>query len=175
LKEVLGIMEEKGANLRNLTTAALFAAIVCGATFAVRVPLPFTQSGYLNMGDVPIYLAGYLLGGPAAALAGAVGSSLADLLAGYAIYAIPTFIIKGLMGLVCGSVAFKRGFSRFLAGSAAGGAIMLAGYALFEAAFFSPAQALASVPFNGIQWAGGVAAACALYPALRRVKWREAA
>jgi hypothetical protein len=62
------------------------------------------------------------------------------------------------------------GMKRFVLVSALGGAIMVGGYAAFEALFFNVNQAVASVPFNCLQWAGGVAAAAALFPAARAVE-----
>jgi uncharacterized membrane protein len=145
---------------------AMAAAIVCAVTFAVRIPLPFASSGYLNIGDAPIYIASFMMGGPAGAMAGAIGSALADVLSGYAVYAAPTFVIKWLMGFICGKLTYRKSFKRFLSGSIIAGAVMVAGYAVFEGFFFNLNQALAAIPFNAVQWAGGVAAAAALYPAV---------
>jgi uncharacterized membrane protein len=95
---------------------------------------------------------------------------MSDLAAGYSFYAAPTAVIKGAMGFVCGSLMKQGDWKRFVLASILGGAIMVGGYALFEAFFFNINQALASVPFNCIQWAGGVAAATALFPAARIVE-----
>jgi len=86
------------------------------------------------------------------------------------VYIIPTAIVKGLMGLVCGKLMERAGLPRFLIASAIGGAIMVAGYAAFEILLFNVNQALASLPFNGVQWVCGVAAAIAFYPAVVRIK-----
>jgi uncharacterized membrane protein len=56
---------------------------------------------------------------------------------------------------------------RFVLASILGGAIMVGGYAIFEAFLFNMNQAIASVPFNCIQWAGGVVAAVVLFPAVK--------
>jgi uncharacterized membrane protein len=169
------------------------AAIIFVVTYLIKFPLPFASGGYLNIGDAPIYLAAYLLGGPAGAVAGALGSAMSDLAAGYVLYAVPTAVIKGAMGFVCGILmksgadaaggdamttgaalsgnpARRGGLLRFILAAALGGAIMVGGYALFEASFFNFAQAVGSVPFNCIQWVGGVAVATALFPAVRIVE-----
>jgi uncharacterized membrane protein len=146
------------------------AAIVFVVTYLIRIPLPFASGGYLNIGDTPIYLTAYLLGGPAGAVAGALGSAFSDLAAGYVFYAAPTAVIKGTMGFVCGRLMKQGDWKRFVLASALGGAIMVGGYALFETFFFNANQALAAIPFNCIQWAGGVLAATALFPSARAVE-----
>ena len=88
----------KQKNIQNLVIAALFAAIICVATFVVKIPSPATN-GYLNLGDCFVLLAGFLLNPLYAVLAAGIGSALADVLAGYAQYAPATFIIKALMAL----------------------------------------------------------------------------
>ena len=158
-------------NVQVITMTALMAAIIFVVTYIIRIPLPFASGGYLNIGDTPIYIGAFLLGGPAGAIAAALGSALADLAAGYVFYAAPTAIIKGLMGLVAGVLLTRsKTFYRFLFASIIGGAIMVVGYALFEAFFFNLNQAIVTIPFNAIQWGGGVVVAMALYPAVNRIK-----
>jgi uncharacterized membrane protein len=147
------------------------AAIIFVVTYLIRIPLPFASGGYLNIGDAPIYVGAYLLGGPAGALAAAIGSALSDLAAGYVYYAIPTAIIKGAMGLAAGALLMRsKSLFRYIFAAILGGAIMVVGYAVFEAFFFNLNQAIATIPFNAIQWAGGVVVAAALYPAIRTIK-----
>ncbi|MDR3224776.1 MAG: ECF transporter S component [Clostridiales Family XIII bacterium] len=154
----------------KITTTALMAAIIFVVTYIIRIPLPFASGGYLNIGDTPIYIAAYLLGGPAGAIAGGLGAAMSDLAAGYVFYAVATAVIKGVMGLVCGSLMRTGDMKRFVLASVLGGAIMVGGYAIFEAIAFTPYQAIAAVPFNCIQWAGGVIAAAALFPAVKVVE-----
>lgn len=166
-------MQDKKNHLsvQMTTMTAVMAAIIFVITYLIRIPLPFASGGYLNIGDAPIYIGAYLLGGPAGAIAAALGSALADLAAGYVFYAVPTAIIKGLMGLVAGlMLAGNKSIYRFLIASIVGGAIMVAGYAIFEMFFFNLNQAIATIPFNAIQWGGGVVVAVALYPAVVRIK-----
>jgi uncharacterized membrane protein len=142
------------------------AAVIFVVTYVLPIPLP-SSGGYLNIGDAPLYLAAYLLGGPAGAVAGAIGASMSDLALGYVAYVVPTAVIKGAMGLICGKLMRTGDMKRFALAAILGGAVMVCGYAAFETLFFNANQALASVPFNCIQWAGGVAAAVALFPAVR--------
>ncbi|MDR0851486.1 MAG: ECF transporter S component [Clostridiales Family XIII bacterium] len=156
--------------IQTITTTALMAAIIFVVTYLIRIPLPFASGGYLNIGDAPIYLGAYLLGGPFGALAAALGSALSDLTAGYVFYVLPTAIIKGAMGLVAGMIlAHNKSLPWFVLAAVIGGAIMTFGYAVFEATFFNINQALAAIPFNAIQWVGGVVVATVLYPAVKAI------
>ena len=157
-------------NVKNLTTTALMAAVIFVVTFLIRIPMPIASGGYLNIGDAPVYIAASLLGGPGGMIAAAVGSALSDLSAGYVVYIIPTAIIKGLMGLVCGKLMEKAGFARFVIAALIGGAIMVGGYAAFETVLFNVNQALVSALFNVIQWGCGVAVAAAFYPVVPRIR-----
>ena len=97
----------KNERTRKMTYTALFTAIICVLTYIVKIP---TGNGYLNLGDCGVYAAA-VLGGPWIGLfSGGVGSALADLISGYAAWALPTGIIKGLMGFVVGYFASYEGF-----------------------------------------------------------------
>ena len=118
---------------------------------------------YLNLGDSLIYCAAFMLGGIPAMFTAGIGSMLADIAGGALIYAPATLIIKGLMGLACGAMLVRPSFGRFVFASVLGGAIMVAGYGVYELFVFGAAYALTSLPFNLIQWGGGVAVALLLY------------
>ncbi|SMC87567.1 ECF transporter S component [Papillibacter cinnamivorans] len=155
---------------RKITYSAIAAAIVFLVTWIVKLPVPGTSGAYLNFGDVVITMTAFLLGGPAAAASAAVGSCLADIAVGSAVYAVPTFFIKGLMALACGAVSRKKTARGYILSGFVGGAIMTAGYGLFEIFFFGTAYAAVSLPFNLIQWFAGAAAAAVLLPAVRRLE-----
>lgn len=156
-------------NIRRITYAAISASIVFVITRLVVIPIG-TGGAYLNFGDIAIYVAAYLLGGPIAAAAAAVGSSLSDLTTGYLVYAPATFFIKGLMGLTVGLLLRKKTFGLFAAACILGGAIMTIGYALFETFVFGFPTALANAPFNLIQWGASVVIALILYPVAVRLQ-----
>ena len=97
--------------------AALMTALEFAVTFSVRIPLPVASGAYLNPGDSVIYLGTFFLGGIPAVIASGLGSAFSDLLAGAGAYVLPTFIIKGLMSLICGIIYKKnRGIKNFLLG-----------------------------------------------------------
>lgn len=163
---------------RDVTITALLIALVTVATMAIRVPVPATQ-GYINMGDSMVYVSALLFGPAAGAIAGGVGSALADLLAGYGQFAPYTLVIKGVEGLLVGLIAWRvlrRDIAAgpWIAGAVGaalvGGAVMVAGYYLAEAYLLGvgPAAAAAEVPGNILQVAGGLIVAVPAGILLRR-------
>lgn len=156
-------------NIKRISYTAIAAAIIFIVTWTIKLPVPATSGAYINLGDAMIYLSAYLLGGPIAAVAAAIGSALADTVAGYVIYVPATFVTKGLMGLIFGYMVKNKNLPMYIVACIVGGAVMTAGYALYETALFGFTYALTSLPFNLIQWAGGDIVAVLLYPVAQRL------
>lgn len=95
----------RGTKIKSLTYGGLMIALVFISTYAIRIPVPFTQ-GYIHPGDSMIFVAALLFGWRFGAVAGGLGSALADLLGGYAHWALPTLIIKGIMGALVGWLGY---------------------------------------------------------------------
>ena len=152
--------------------AALFASLTCVATMAIRIPIPATN-GYANLGDAIVLLAAFLLGPVYGSLAAALGSALADLFAGYAVYAPGTAVIKGLCALVAALLLRRLGKRikwAHVPAAVVGEVVMVGGYFLYESTLLGYGLAAAgSIPANAIQGAVGAVAGVALYLALRRV------
>ena len=140
------------SKLRLTALCGIFAALVFIGT-QIRIP---TAIGYINLGDGVILIASYFIG-PAAFFPGAIGSALSDLIAGYPMYIAPSFLIKGLTGLVAalimnGSHGKKAlGFVIRLAACLGAELIMVGGYFVFEALYYDFAAAAGAVVFNLIQ------------------------
>lgn len=82
---------------RYLVTASLFAALICLTTaYILHIPV---GNGFVHIGDAFIYLGAALLPTPYAMICAAIGAGLADLVTGYAIWMIPTMIIKPILVL----------------------------------------------------------------------------
>lgn len=159
---------------KKIVAAALFAALTCVATMAIRIPTPGT-GGYIHPGDAVVILCGVFLSPGSAFLAAGLGSCLADLLGGYMAYVPVTFAIKGLSAFL-GSHVFQRFAGRTCSPSLAvifcglADVVLVAGgYWLFESILYGPGAALASVPPNLIQGAGGLIMAAALFQLLKTV------
>jgi uncharacterized membrane protein len=130
---------------------AVFAALVAVATFFVQLPIPATK-GYLNFGDIIIFVGALIFGPFVGGLAGSIGSSMADVASGYMSFAPFTFVIKGTEGVIAGLISNRKSLSRDIIAVILGGAEMVAMYFLAE---FFPLSlgwtALAEVPFNILQ------------------------
>ncbi len=144
----------KDTNIRRLALGGVLAALVMLLTFLIKVPVPAT-GGYVHLGDGVIFLAAALLG-PYAALIGGVGSALSDLLGGYMVYILPTFLIKAAMGAVAGVLVRRGAPVRNAAVFVLAEMIMVLGYLLFEGFVFGWAAALAAVGPNALQGLAGV-------------------
>ena len=93
-----GVTNVGDKKILKLVIAAMFASLVCVATMVIKIPTP--TNGYVNLGDCIVLLSGWLLGPVYGIAAAAIGSMLADLFAGYPVYAAATFVIKGTVALI---------------------------------------------------------------------------
>ncbi len=156
--------ENNRNNLKKVAYAGVLAALVFIGT-ELHIP---TAIGHINLGDLVILVSSYILG-PLAFFPAAIGSTLADLFAGYPQYAVATFIIKGVMGIVAG-ILLKRNAEgkthlvRKLSVSVVTELIMIAGYFAFESLpfMYGVEAALGSVIPNGIQASAAVVGAVPL-------------
>ena len=162
----------------KLTYTAMLTAMVCVATMLIRIP---TMVGYTNLGDGFILLSAFLFGPFYGAVAGGIGSMLADIISGYAFYAPATLVIKGLIAVnaaLLWKAMSKRGgdkvWKKILA-SLVAEIWMAAGYWTFETLFLGEAKAaLASVPNNIAQGLVGVVLGMVLYYALSKLPmWKK--
>ena len=155
--------------IKEMVYTSLFAALICVATFSIRVPSVVTN-GYTHLGDGFIFIAVTLLGKRNGAWAGAIGASLADIIGGYSFYALPTFIIKFVMGYVMGTVIEKLPEikNRRTIGAAIGSIWQIFAYyvvgSLMVGNFFST---LADIPGNTIQSIAGMLVAVAFTEVFR--------
>ncbi len=134
--------------LLQLVLAGIMAALVAVATFFVQIPNPATH-GYINFGDIMIFVSALAFGPIVGGLAGSIGSSIADIAAGYAYFAPFTFVIKGIEGVIAGLISDRVNMRRDVLAVVLAGSEMILGYFLAE---FFPLQlgwaALTEVPGN---------------------------
>ncbi len=153
---------------------ALFMAIACVSTLVLMIPIP--GGGYVNLGDGIVLLSAYLLGPVYGALAGALGTALADVMSGYSYYAPGTFVIKGVVAVTAYFVfaaCRTRGIHSAVSGIAAGicgETLMVAGYFGYTALLLGQGlAAAASIPGNIGQAAAGIAISVVLYISLKKI------
>lgn len=162
----------------KLVLTALMVCMVLLATYCIKVPSPFTQ-GYLHLGDTMIFLSVLLLGKKGGTVAAGLGSALADLLGGYAMYAPWTLIVKGLMAFIMGifvEVSLKKEKNHVMIGPLPlvevigmiiGGAVMVAGYAIVDGVLAGNIlTGILGAPFNVGQFTLGMVLATILAMAL---------
>lgn len=142
---------------KQLALTALFASLCLVGTLVIAIPLP---TGYFNVGDVFVLLAGWCLGPLYGSLAAGTGSALADIIAGYAIYSPFTFVIKALDAFSAYMVwsllkkcirkerfdIIPRAVSAFI-----GEGLMVVGYLLVETLFYGFYGAVSAVVGNTLQ------------------------
>ncbi|MDI9528754.1 MAG: ECF transporter S component [Candidatus Cloacimonadota bacterium] len=137
--------------------------LVTVCTLLVRIP--FASSGYFNIGDVMIVFSALYAGRKAGAVAGGIGSAIADLI-GFPIYTPITLIVKGLEGFICGLGHGKKPIYTLIF-PLLGTLLMVGGYFLVEWMIpqFGKAVAFANLPGNLIQAAVGLLGGKALFEA----------
>ncbi len=140
-------------NSLSLSMIGIFGAFTCVVTMVIAFPIPATN-GFINIGDAVVMITGLMFGPIIGGIAGGIGSSLADLFLGYAIYAPATLVIKGLEGFFVGLIAnpkknHKWNYRDFVA-VIVGGFIMIIGYFLYEVMIFGLPSALYEFILNSI-------------------------
>lgn len=95
--------------LTKFTLAGMFAAMafVCFSYLRLEIPMGLGLTGKIYVGYTFIILAALMLGPKYGGLTGAVGLTLADVLAGYLTSAPPTFVAKFILGWAVGFLAHK--------------------------------------------------------------------
>jgi uncharacterized membrane protein len=158
--------------LKFIVYTSLSIAMVALATMAIKIPS--VKGGYVNFGDIVIFITAVFLGKTAGFFAGGIGSAMADLILGYTVYAPATFVIKGLEGFICGYLSGGKSKDEIKTGPlilaiVVSAAWMIFGYFMFECKIgsllfanedFGLTAAVLNLPGNIIQ--GAVSAAAAL-------------
>lgn len=108
-------MEQKKVTLNNVKTQdmvqiALMAAMTYIATAVINIPSGVIVKGVVHLGDSMVFLAAVLLGRKKGFLAAAIGMCMFDLLSPYAIWAPFTFVIKGVMAYIAGTIAYRKNY-----------------------------------------------------------------
>lgn len=165
---------------RNLTQEiailGLLIALVAVATRVIQIPVP-VGFGYIHLGDSTIFLAAVIFGRKQGAIAGGIGSALADFFSPYAQYTIPTLIVKGLMGYIVGTIADQESETIFtfrnLIAMAVGAIVMAAGYLATNTIMYGDFRGALVGGFTGdlIQSFGGAALFIPLGMALKRTTY----
>ncbi len=179
-------------NTRILVIAALLAALTYIATTVIKIPTP--TLGYVHIGDGLVLLSGLMLGPVTGGLAAGIGSMLADLLGGYAVWAPGTFLIKAATAMTA-ALVFKALYKpsenktrpyllpKAVAAGIAGEAVMILGYFIYNIFIITVvnagsesitlsaaiAESLAEIPFNVMQAVTGITLMAILLPLSKKI------
>ena len=162
-------LNKENEKLLNMVYAGLFAALTALLTAGPHIPV---GNGYVHCGDAVIYLAAAVLPLPYAAGAAAVGGALADLMSGYAVYALPTFLIKGMLALVFSAVGGTRKLEkRRILAMLLCGIVSVIGYWITAVILYGgwAAQFAETVPGNCVQAVGSGIVYAVVAAAMERV------
>ena len=88
--------EGMGKKTRLISSSALFSSLTIVLTVFVKIPL---GNGYIHLGDSMIYLASCILPTPYAAISAAISGAASDIIGGFAVFAIPSALIKAMITL----------------------------------------------------------------------------
>ena len=178
---------KKMKNTKKLVIAALFTALSCIGTM-IHIPAVL---GYIHLGDALVLLSGILLGPIYGGLAAGLGSALADLINGYAIFVPGTFVIKALCAIICGFIfhrfkptdgAKTRLYLILVIAGVLGELNMLLGYFLYEILItmitsgsttsFSACVTTAAlgIPYNMVQALAAIILSVILVPILTKIE-----
>ncbi len=144
---------------QKIAITSMLAALACVATMIIKIPSPL--QGYINLGDCVVLLSGWLLPPGYSFLAAGVGSALADIFSGYAVYVPITFAIKGLMAVV--ACFFRKilkdkvgNMPALIIGGLTAEILMIAGYYIFEGFMYGFAASVVNIPTNAVQGVAGL-------------------
>ena len=169
---------KEAASGTKVATLAVAIALVTVFTMVVRIPL---GTGYLNLCDVAIAFVAFTLGPVTALVAGGLGPCIADLAGGFGQWAVISFIVHGLEGLLMALILRlvpRKGLAKLLAGALCILIVPLGYYVLSGAFLVGFEAALADVPGNFIQSTVGAVLGFALseavvraFPPVRHFGW----
>lgn len=132
---------------QRIAKNALMIALIFVCTYTVKIPNPAT-GGYTHLGDCMAFLSVLLLGKKDGALCAGLGAALSDLLTGAAIWVLPTFVIKFIMGWIMGVILEKKWNEKYdwFIGALCGGIWQSVAYTLVKFPLVGSVPAIASIP-----------------------------
>ena len=167
--------ERSKFSTKDLVETALLTTLVFVATAFITIRLPILSSGGLvHLGNVILFAAAILFGKKKGAIAGAVGMAIFDLSSGWALWAPFTFIVRGIMGYIVGTIAYSnnKNGDNFLINILAvfvSGIWMIIGYYITEVILYGNLLApVASIPGNITQLVVGLVLGLPLAKILKR-------
>lgn len=105
---VASTLTKRKFTVMDITVIGLMAALAYVSYVYLKIPVTVAGStSSIHIGNMFASLTALLLDGVCGGLAGAIGLTIADIVAGTPHYAITTFILKYIIGITCGAVAHR--------------------------------------------------------------------
>lgn len=160
-------MRRKSVDPRTLAVTAVMTAIVFVLTRMVQVPTP--AKGYIHLGDAGVFFSAFAFGPWVGAVAGGLGTGLSDLTSGFPQWAIFSLLIHGLEGWIVGWTSRRwDGVAGIILSTVVGGVVVVVGYLGAGILLSGVGAALAELPLNVVQVAGGALVGVPLFAAVRQ-------
>lgn len=151
----------------KIILTGLMMAMITVVTMVIPIPIPFSSGGYVHLGDAVLFLSVLILGWQYGAVAAGVGSALADIFLGAAIWSPWTLVVKGGMAIIMGLFIAKAEKSEGKTilgvpiyqqiGMLLAGIFMVVGYYIAEGVIYGNFVApILSVPWNIAQFIVGL-------------------
>ncbi|TDT57285.1 ECF transporter S component [Fonticella tunisiensis] len=173
------LRSQTNSKTKDMVTTSLLIALVFIATRFINLQLPISVNGGLvHLGNTMLFMTAIVFGRKKGAVAGAFGMGLFDLLSGgpWVAWAPFTFVIRGVMGYIIGSISNARGrngnsFIWNLIGIVIASIWMIIGYYIAEGILYGNwITPINSIPGNLIQLIVGAVVGLPLAAALKRTK-----
>ena len=160
-------MSRRTFDPRTLAVTAVMTAIVFVLTRMIQVPTP--AKGYIHLGDAGIFFSAFAFGPWVGAVAGGLGTGLADITSGYPQWAIFSLLIHGLQGWIVGWASERwPGVTGLILSTVVGGVIVVVGYLGAGMLLSGVGAALGELPLNVLQVAVGAAIGASLFALVRQ-------
>jgi uncharacterized membrane protein len=160
-------MRRKSIDPRALAVTAVMTAIVFVLTRMVQIPTP--AKGSIHLGDAGVFFSAFAFGPWVGAVAGGLGTGLSDATSGFPQWAVFSLLIHGLEGWIVGWTSRRwNGVAGIILSTVAGGVIVVVGYLGAGIILSGVGAALAEIPLNIIQVAGGALVGVPLFAAVRQ-------
>lgn len=92
----------------DIVQVSLMAAMAFVVTMVTQIP--YGQNAVVHLGDAVVFIAALMFGKKKGFIAAAFGMFLFDLSTPYAVWAPVTFIAKGMMAYIAGTIAFRKDY-----------------------------------------------------------------
>ena len=169
--------ENRRYHTKDLVITSLLIALVFVATAFINIRLPISiNGGLIHLGTGMLMVISILYGKNKGAIAGAFGMAIFDVFSGWTAWAPFTFIVRGIMGYIMGSIAYTegektRGFWWNIVAIILGGIWMIAGYYATEGILYGNwTVPVTSIPGNAMQILIGSVLGLPLVATLKKLK-----